>query len=58
MIIVERMDNGMIRTYSNLGVYIHGGSPEGNYSEAIDPVERTYTETDILIEEPEPEPVV
>ena len=58
MIIVERMDNGMIRTYSNLGVYIHGGSPEGNYSEAIDPVERTYTETDIPIEEPEPEPVV
>ena len=41
-----------IRTYSDAGVMIHGGSPEGDYSEACDPAEfgRTYTETDIPIE--------
>lgn len=41
-----------IRTYSDKGMMIHGGSPEADYSEAIDPAElgRTYTETDIPIE--------
>ena len=41
-----------IRTYSDAGVLIHGGSPEGDYSEACDPADlgRTYTETDIPIE--------
>ena len=41
-----------IRTYSDKGMYIHGGSPEADYSEALDPAElgRTYTETDIPIE--------
>ena len=36
-----------IRTYSDKGVMIHGGSPEADYSEALDPAElgRTYTET-------------
>ena len=50
MIIQERLENGLIHTYSNSGVYIHGGSPEGDYTEAVDPVERTYVETDIPIE--------
>lgn len=42
-----------IRTYSDKGMMIHGGSPEADYSEAIDPAElgRTYTETDIPIDE-------
>lgn len=42
----------VIRTYSDRGMMIHGGSPEGDYSEACDPAEfgRTYTETDIPIE--------
>ena len=42
-----------VRTYSDAGFYIHGGSPEGDYLEAIDPADlnRTYTETDIPIEE-------
>lgn len=42
-----------IRTFSDKGVYIHGGSPESDYSEALDPAElgRTYTETDIPIED-------
>ena len=41
-----------IRTYSDRGMMIHGGMPEADYSEALDPAElgRTYTETDIPIE--------
>ena len=41
-----------IRTFSDKGMYIHGGSPEADYSEALDPAElgRTYTETDIPVE--------
>ena len=41
-----------IRTYSDKGMYIHGGSPEADYSEALDPADlgRTYTETDIPVE--------
>lgn len=39
------------KTYSDRGMMIHGGDPEDDYSEAIDPTEfgRTYTETDIPI---------
>ena len=42
-----------VRTYSDAGFLIHGGSPEGDYAEALDPAElgRTYTETDIPAEE-------
>lgn len=45
-------EQDFIRTYSDKGVMIHGGSPEGDYAEACDPAEfgRTYTETDIPIE--------
>lgn len=41
-----------IRTYSDSGMKIHGGFPESDYDEAVDPVGlgRTYTETDIPIE--------
>ena len=41
-----------IRTYSDKGMMIHGGSPVADYAEALDPAElgRTYTETDIPIE--------
>ena len=41
-----------IRSYSDSGLMIHGGFPEADYSEAIDPADsgRTYTETDIPIE--------
>lgn len=44
-----------IRTYSDRGMMIHGGMPEADYSEALDPADlgRTYTETDIPIEEGE-----
>lgn len=52
MIVQERIGD-YIRTYSDQGVYIHGGSPEADYAEAIDPASmgRTYTETDRLIED-------
>lgn len=45
-------DKQFIRTYSDAGMMIHGGSPEADYAEALDPAElgRTYTETDIPIE--------
>lgn len=46
-----------IRQYSGLGVKIHGGFPEANYDVAEDPADlgRTYTETDIPIEQDEAE---
>lgn len=46
-----------IRTYSDRGMMIHGGMPEGDYDEAVDPAElgRTYVETDIPIEGEESE---
>jgi len=55
MIKTEAMTIGtkaFIRTYSDAGMMIHGGLPEADYAEAIDPAElgRTYTETDIPIE--------
>lgn len=52
MIIQEQLENGLVKTYSNLGLKIHGGFPEGDYDEAIDPADagRTYVETDIPID--------
>ena len=42
-----------IRTFSDKGMMIHGGSPEADYSEALDPADsgRTYTETTTPIED-------
>lgn len=53
MIKTEVLENGSIKTYSDEGFYIHGGVPEGDYVQAIDPpgVNRTYTETDRYIDE-------
>ena len=41
----------LFRSYSDQGMMIHGGFPEGDYAESIDPEDagRTYTETDIPI---------
>ena len=52
MIRQEQLDETLVRTYSDRGVYIFGGEPEGNYDEAIDPIGviREYIETDIPIE--------
>ena len=57
MIIQEMISDNLVRTYSDQGVLIHGGMPEGDYAEAIDPIDlhREYTETDIPIEEDEEE---
>lgn len=46
-------DKQIVRTWSDRGMMIHGGSPEGDYSEAMDPAEfgRVYTETNIPIDE-------
>lgn len=51
MIIQEHIGN-FIRTYSDSGVYIHGGFPEADYAEAIDPENstRSYVETNRKIE--------
>ena len=45
-------ERDFIRTYSDSGMKVHGGFPEGDYDEATDPAEfnRQYTETDIPIE--------
>lgn len=50
MIKTEVLENA-IHTWSDLGMKIHGGYPEGDYDEAYDPIgsERVYTETDIPI---------
>ena len=53
MIVQERIEGtDLVRTYSDRGVLIHGGYPEADYADAVDPVDahRTYTETDIPIE--------
>ena len=52
MIVQEQINDTLIRTYSDANVYIRGGNPEGDYTEAVDPISanRTYTETDIPIE--------
>jgi len=54
MIVKEQMGN-LVKTYSDRGMLIKGGVPEGLYAEAIDPVEfnREYEETDIPIPEDE-----
>lgn len=52
MIKTEIIGN-LIKTYSDLGMKIHGGMPEADYDEAYDPIDsgRTYTETNIPIDE-------
>ena len=50
-------EDGVIlnRTYSDRGMMIHGGFPEGDYEESIDPADanRVFTETDIPIPQEE-----
>lgn len=55
MIVQEQISDTLTRTYSDIGMMIHGGMPEADYVEAIDPTElgRTYTETDIPIPDDE-----
>lgn len=59
MIVHEIYDSESTRTYSDRGMLIHGGFPEADYAEAIDPTymiesgERVYYETNIPVQEPE-----
>ena len=60
MIIQEEIEisgREFIKTYSDKGMFIRGGFPEGLYAEAIDPKElgRVYVETDEPIPQPEKE---
>ena len=52
MIVQQQISDTLVRTYSDKGVKIHGGFPEADYDEAIDPISahREYTETDIPID--------
>lgn len=52
MIKTEVLEN-VIHTWSDLGMKIHGGYPEGDYDEAYDPIDsgRTYVETNIPVDE-------
>lgn len=53
MVVYEDLGNGLIKAYSDKGMMIHGGYPEGDYDEAVDPsdLNRTYTETDTPIDD-------
>lgn len=55
MIKQEQISETLVRTYSDAKVYIHGGFPEADYEEVVDPISagRTYVETNrpIPIEE-------
>ena len=46
-----------VRTSSDNGVKVHGGFPESDYDEVVDPASagRTYTETDIPVDEDDPD---
>lgn len=48
MVVYEDMGNGIVHAYSDIGMVLSGGFPEGLYQEAYDPVGagRTYVETD------------
>lgn len=52
MVKYETLENNLVKAYSDSGYYIHGGDPEGDYVEAVDPesVGRIYKETNIKIE--------
>ena len=51
MIIKEQISDTLVKTYSDAGFMIHGGDPEADYMEAIDPIDklRIYIETNIPI---------
>ena len=55
MIIQEQISDTLVKSYSDKGVYIHGGYPEADYAEAVDPISmnRQYVKTDRPIEDEE-----
>ena len=53
MIVIENLEEGMTRAYSNKGVKIHGGFPDGDYDIVYYPTDsaQTFVETNIPIDE-------
>lgn len=51
--IVQEVMGDLVKTYSDRGMMIRGGFPEGLYEEAVDPISvgRVYEETNIPIDE-------
>lgn len=56
MIVQQQISETLVRTYSDKCVKVHGGFPEADYDEVIDPISmhREYTETDIPVDAEEP----
>ena len=56
MIVQQQISETLVRTYSDKGVKVHGGFPEADYDEVVDPISmhREYTETDIPVDAKEP----
>lgn len=54
-VLYEDLQDNLVKAYSDSGFFIHGGSPESDYEEAIDPksANRKYVETDKKIPQPE-----
>lgn len=55
LVVYENISDTLVKAYSDKGMMIFGGSPEGLYAEAIDLISlhRTYKETDIPVPEDE-----
>jgi hypothetical protein len=56
MIVQQQISETLVLTYSDKGVKVHGGYPEADYNEVVDPISmhREYTETDIPVDADEP----
>ena len=54
-VVQEQISDNLIKTYSDAGFKIHGGSPEADYDAAVDPISagRTYVETTIPVDDAE-----
>lgn len=54
-VVYENLQDNLVKAYSDSGFFIHGGSPESDYEEAIDPKvsNRKYVETSEKIPQPE-----
>lgn len=52
-VVYENLEGGLVKAYSDVGVYIRGGMPEAAYAEAVDPqgLNRKYVETETKIPE-------
>ena len=55
MAIVQEREGEFWHTYSDAGMYIHGGIPEADYGEAYDTEQLEYVETEIPIDERTPD---